>query len=62
MIEGFQIDLLDKTGDRKFVKTKADTMANTFLSDKNTYFLATIVNTEGYIIIIIEIIYMIIAD
>eukprot|EP00828_Plagiopyla_frontata_P037669 TRINITY_DN4946_c0_g1_i2.p2 TRINITY_DN4946_c0_g1~~TRINITY_DN4946_c0_g1_i2.p2 ORF type:complete len:284 (-),score=90.11 TRINITY_DN4946_c0_g1_i2:1895-2746(-) len=47
MIEGFQIDLLDKTGDRKFVKTKADTIANTFLSDKNTYFLGTIQNTEA---------------
>lgn len=34
------IELCDKTGERKFVKTKLDGLANTFLSDKGTYILA----------------------
>ncbi|CAD8193758.1 unnamed protein product [Paramecium pentaurelia] len=34
------IELCDKTGERKFVKTKLDGIANTFLSDKGTYILA----------------------
>lgn len=33
------VELFDKQGERKFVKTKLDTIANTFLSDKNTYVL-----------------------
>lgn len=33
-------ELLDKTGERKFVKTKLDQYANTFLSDKTTYILS----------------------
>ncbi len=35
-------ELLDKNGDRKFVKMKLDTQANTFLSNKNSYLLASI--------------------
>ena len=35
-------ELLDKNGDRKFVKMKLDTQANNFLSNKNTYLLASI--------------------
>lgn len=34
------IELCDKTGERKFVKTKLDGIGNTFLSDKGTYILA----------------------
>ena len=33
------VELFDKQGERKFVKTKLDTTANTFLTDKNTYVL-----------------------
>ncbi|EAR84685.2 hypothetical protein TTHERM_00636870 (macronuclear) [Tetrahymena thermophila SB210] len=35
--ENLIVELFDKQGERKFVKTKADTIANTFLTDKNTY-------------------------
>jgi len=31
------MELCDKTGERKFLKTKLDTIANSFLSDKGTY-------------------------
>jgi len=33
------VELFDKQGERKFVKTKLDSIANTFLTDKNTYVL-----------------------
>lgn len=33
------IELFDKQGERKFTKTKVDTVASSFLSDKNTYVL-----------------------
>jgi hypothetical protein len=37
--EDYLIELLDRVGERRFVKTKLETQANTFLSDKNTYIL-----------------------
>ena len=40
--EDFIVELLDKTGERKFVKTKLDTHSNTFLSDKNTYIISQV--------------------
>ncbi|KRX01913.1 hypothetical protein PPERSA_05752 [Pseudocohnilembus persalinus] len=36
------IELLDKGGERKFVKTKQDLVANEFLADQNTYVLALV--------------------
>lgn len=33
------LELCDKTGERKFVKTKLTQDASTFLSDKNSYIL-----------------------
>lgn len=40
------LDLEDKSGDRKFTKTKADQYANTFLSEKMPYVLGKIVKNE----------------
>jgi hypothetical protein len=34
------IELLDKTGERKYVKTKLNDYATSFLSDKTSYILA----------------------
>lgn len=45
--EGLYPELLDKTGERKFVKTKLDIYANEFLSDKNTYILSTITPAQN---------------
>jgi len=39
-------DLVDKTGERKFTKTKLDTIANTFLSDKGSYYLVKVTPPE----------------
>lgn len=36
------VELVDKTGERKFVKTKLDLYANEFLSDKNTYVVSVV--------------------
>jgi hypothetical protein len=33
---------VDKTGERKFIKTKLEQEANTFLSDKGIYYLCTV--------------------
>lgn len=41
------LDLEDKSGDRKFVKTKADLYANTFLTEKMSYVLGKIEKTEN---------------
>lgn len=40
------LDLEDKNGERKYVKTKADQYANTFLSEKMSYVLGKIVKNE----------------
>ena len=37
---------MDRTGERKFIKSKLNTEANTFLSDKGTYYLCTGANVE----------------
>lgn len=37
------LELLDKTGERKYVKTKLNDNATTFLSDKNSYILGYLV-------------------
>jgi hypothetical protein len=41
------LDLVDKTGERKFCCTssKAESIANTFLTDKGIYYLAKIIST-----------------
>ena len=36
------LELVDKTGERKFVKTKLMTIGNTFLTDKGSYYLAKV--------------------
>ena len=33
------LELFDKTGERKFIKTKLDLRANEFLSEKSTYII-----------------------
>lgn len=40
------LDLQDKAGDRKYVKTKAELYANTFLTDKMSYVLGKVVNKD----------------
>lgn len=40
------IELVDKTGERKFIKTKLEHEANTFLSDKGIYYLCTVTPGE----------------
>ena len=54
------LELVDKQGERKFVKGKLDTIATTFLTDKGSYYLAIVndkpeeenplelVNIDGY--------------
>lgn len=37
---------MDKTGERKFIKTKLEQEANEFLSDKGIYYLCTVVPGE----------------
>ncbi len=37
------LELVDKLGERKFVKGKLDTKANTFLTDKGSYYLAMVI-------------------
>jgi len=44
--EQVYIELVDKTGERKFIKTKLETYANTFLSDKGIYYLCTVTPGE----------------
>lgn len=41
------LDLQDKSGDRKFMKTKAEQYANTFLSEKMTYTLGKLNKKEN---------------
>lgn len=36
------VELVDKTGERKFIKTKLEQEANSFLSDKGVYYLCTV--------------------
>ncbi len=36
------IELVDKTGERKFVKTKLDQEGKEYLSDRGTYYLCTL--------------------
>lgn len=40
------IELVDKTGERKFIKTKLEQEASAFLSDKGIYYLCTVVPGE----------------
>jgi hypothetical protein len=44
------LELCDKTGERKFVKTKLINDASTFLSDKNSYILGYLVPGPNRII------------
>lgn len=44
--EQVYIELVDKTGERKFIRTKLEQEANSFLSDRGTYYLCT-VTTAG---------------
>ena len=37
------LELVDKQGERKFVKGKLDTKANSFLTDKGSYYLAIVI-------------------
>jgi len=37
---------VDKTGERKFIKTKLEQEANAFLSDKGVYYLCTVTQGE----------------
>ncbi|EGR32639.1 hypothetical protein IMG5_076690 [Ichthyophthirius multifiliis] len=54
--ENIIVELFDKTGERKFIKTKNDTIANTFLTDKNTYILGYYLPTkEEEIVNVVEI-------
>ena len=36
------VELVDSAGERKFVTTKRDQVANSYLADKNTYHLALV--------------------
>jgi len=40
------IELVDKTGERKFIKNKLKMQANEFLSDRGVYYLCTVA-TQG---------------
>lgn len=40
------LDLEDKSGERKYAKTKADLYANTFLSEKMSYTLGMVTKNE----------------
>ena len=40
------MELVDKTGERKFIKTKLEQEANAFLSDKGVYYLCTVTQGE----------------
>ena len=40
--EEVYVELVDKAGERKFVKTKLDKQANEFLSDRGVYYLCTV--------------------
>jgi hypothetical protein len=40
------LDLEDRTGDRKYAKTKADQYANEFLSEKMSYVLGKVIKNE----------------
>ncbi len=39
------MELVDKTGERKFIKTKLEQEASAFLSDRGIYYLCTV--TQG---------------
>ena len=41
------LDLQDKNGERKFMKTKADLYANTFLTEKSAYTLVVVRKGEN---------------
>lgn len=40
--EKVYVELVDKTGERKFIRTKLELEANSFLSDKGVYYLCTV--------------------
>jgi hypothetical protein len=40
--EEVYVELVDKTGERKFIRTKLEHEAGTFLSDKGVYYLCTV--------------------
>jgi hypothetical protein len=40
--EKVYIELVDKTGERKFIRTKLEQEASSFLSDKGIYYLCTV--------------------
>ena len=40
--EEVYVELVDKAGERKFVKTKLDQQANEFLSDRGVYYLCAV--------------------
>lgn len=42
MKEEVYVELVDKLGERKFVKTKLDQQANDFLSDRGIYYLCLV--------------------
>ncbi len=44
--EEVYVELVDKTGERKFIKTKLEQEANSFLSDKGIYYLCTVAPGE----------------
>ena len=50
--QNYVVELVDSAGERKFVKTKAHTIANTYLADKNIYNLALV--KQGKCIIIYD--------
>lgn len=41
------MELVDKTGERKFTKTKLDLFATEFLADKNSYVLCYVIPNEN---------------
>lgn len=45
-LEDVKVDIVDKLGERKFMNTKQDQNANTFLTDKGVYYLGKLKKTE----------------
>jgi len=41
-----KIDIVDKIGERKFMNTKLDQIANTFLTDKGIYYLGRLIKDD----------------